>query len=176
MGIFFALLLSQLLLAVSAEIGYGGSGGYGNPWPDYMHCCKCKSVGYNKYYLVDFLEAEGWKKEGMMLPRRCYDGCIYTMDMDSSGDLYCFARGRQDVMCYDEYLEGYGSGYGYGYGSGYGMEPGYGSEGYGSEFRLDNHEKIQNIQIKINLYFPEHKLARTILRLSSAIKICSLFL
>merc|ERR1712119_135409 len=85
--IFFALLLSQLLLAVSAEIGYGGSGygseydgygdifndtwggyggygGYGNPWPDYMHCCKCKSVGYNKYYLVDFLEAEGWKKEG----------------------------------------------------------------------------------------------------------------
>ena len=97
----------------------------------------------------------------MMLPRRCYNGCIYTMDMDNSGefnwrsdkwkyqymwritfslfnifagDLYCFARGRQDVMCYDEYLEGYGSGYGYGYGSGYGMEPGYGSEGYGSEF------------------------------------------
>merc|ERR1712001_333496 len=81
-----------------------------------------------KYYLVDFLEAEGWKKEGMMLPRRCYNGCIYTMDMDNSGDLYCFARGRQDVMCYDEY-EGYGSGMGngssYPMGSGYGMGSGY---------------------------------------------------
>ena len=64
-----------------------------------------------------------------------------------TGDLYCFARGRQEVMCYDEYLEGYGSGsmgYGSGMGSGYGMgsgmgsgygiEHGYGSEGYGSDY------------------------------------------
>merc|ERR1711862_183149 len=137
--------------------GYGGYGGSGYPWPEAMHCCMCKSVGYYKYWLVDYHEAEQWKKEGMRLPRRCYNGCIYTMDGDDSGDLYCFARGRQDVMCYDEYLEGYGSGsmgygsgmgsgygmgsgmgsgygMGSGMGSGYGMEHGYGSEGYGSDY------------------------------------------
>ena len=52
-----------------------------------------------------------------------------------TGDLYCFARGRQDVMCYDEY-EGYGSGMGngssYPMGSGYGMGSGYPmGSGYG---------------------------------------------
>merc|ERR1712060_759001 len=115
----------------------------GHPWPEDMHCCKCKSVGHYKYYLVDYQEAEGWKKEGMMLPRKCYNGCIYTMDMDTSGDLYCFARGRQDVMCYDDDLGGYGSGMGSGYpvgsgsggmGSGYPMGSGSGmGSGYGME-------------------------------------------
>merc|ERR1711944_101188 len=198
--LFFALSLSTLLLAVSADDGYGesgygsdyttdmyygsgygsengsmyegygeifndtwggsGYGGYGSgsgyPWPEEFHCCMCKSVGYYKYYLVDYHEAEQWKKEGMRLPRKCYNGCIYTMDGDDTGDLYCFARGRQEVMCYDEYLEGYGSGsmgygsgmgsygmgsgmgsgygMGSGMGSGYGMEHGYGSEGYGSDY------------------------------------------
>merc|ERR1712018_731326 len=206
--LFFALSLSTLLLAVSADDGYGesgygsdyttdmyygsgygsengsmyegygeifndtwggsGYGGYGSgsgyPWPEEFHCCMCKSVGYYKYYLVDYHEAEQWKKEGMRLPRKCYNGCIYTMDGDDSGDLSCFARGRQEVMCYDEYLEGYGSGsmcygsgmgsygmgsgmgsygmgsgtgsygMGSGMGSGYGMEHGYGSEGYGSDY------------------------------------------
>ena len=52
-----------------------------------------------------------------------------------TGDLYCFARGRQDVMCYDEY-QGYGSGMGngssYPMGSGYGMGSGYPmGSGYG---------------------------------------------
>merc|ERR1711994_745101 len=112
-----------------------------------MHCCMMKSVGDKKYHLVDYQEAEGWKKEGMMLPRRCKDACIYTMDMDDSGDLYCFGRGRMDVKCYDDHMGGHGSGsmgcgsgpMGSGYGSGsmgYGsgsMESGYGygSEGYG---------------------------------------------
>ena len=42
-----------------------------------------------------------------------------------TGDLYCFARGRQDVMCYDEY-QGYGYNYADGMGSGYPMGSGYG--------------------------------------------------
>merc|ERR1712213_96746 len=90
--------------------GYGGYGGYGGYWPEDMHCCMMKSVGEKKYHLVDYQEAEGWKKEGMMLPRRCKDACIYTMDMDDSGDLYCFGRGRMDVKCYDDHMGGYGSG------------------------------------------------------------------
>merc|ERR1719195_1886572 len=137
--------------------GYGGYGGYGGYWPEDMHCCMMKSVGDKKYHLVDYHEAEGWKKEGMMLPRRCNNGCIYTMDMDDSGDLYCFGRGRMDVKCHDDHMEGYSSGsmgygsgpmgsgfgsgsmgygsgsMGSGYGMGSGMESGYGygSEGYG---------------------------------------------
>merc|ERR1712156_1332415 len=77
--------------------GYGGYGGYGGYWPEDMHCCMMKSVGDKKYHLVDYQEAEGCKKEGMMLPRRCKDACIYTMYMDDSGDLYCFGRGRMDM-------------------------------------------------------------------------------
>merc|ERR1712203_530978 len=56
------------------DAGYGGE-----PWP----CCKFKQVGGYKYYLVNYLEAEGWKKEGMILPRKCYNGCIYTIIMDN---------------------------------------------------------------------------------------------
>ena len=55
----------------------------------------------------------------------CVQNCI-------SGDLYCFGRGRMDVKCYDDHMEGYGSG-SMGYGSG-SMGSGYGSGsmGYGS--------------------------------------------
>merc|ERR1719507_315103 len=152
--IFFALSLSPLLLTVSAEIGssmkpgeifnetwgdfngnWGDLNGTWEGWPEEMHCCKYKMVGDYKYYLVNYPEAEDMRKQGMMLPRKCYNDCIYSMDMDNSGDLYCFARGRQDVMCYDEY-EGYGSGMGngssYPMGSGYGMGSGYPmGSGYG---------------------------------------------
>merc|ERR1719189_471226 len=54
------------------------------------------------------------------------------MDMDDSGDLYCFGRGRMDVKCYDDHMGGYGSG-SMGYGSGpMGSGYGSGSMGYGS--------------------------------------------
>merc|ERR1711963_825701 len=90
--------------------GYGGYGGYGGYWPEDIHCCMMKSVGDKKYQLVDYQEAEGWKKEG---------------------DLYCFGRGRMDVKCYDDHMGGYGSGSMGGYGSG-SMGSGYGSGSMGS--------------------------------------------
>jgi len=132
--IFFALSLSPLLLAVSAEMGpksgfgsvleqlsgtsidlsnvnlitlpasgngsmYDGSSmkpgeifnetwgdfnetwgdfnGTWGGWPEEMHCCKYKMVGDYKYYLVNYPEAEDMRKQGMMLPWKCYNDCIY---------------------------------------------------------------------------------------------------
>ena len=56
---------------------------------------------------------------------------IFVFKTAFSGDLYCFGRGRMVVKCYDDHMEGYGSGSMGGYGSG-SMGSGYGSGSMGS--------------------------------------------
>merc|ERR1719341_2763675 len=82
---------------MSGAVGAGNS-----TWPEEMGCCRSKMVGDTNYNLVDWAQAEAWKEEGMILPTECYSACVYQMEDDDSGTIFCFAAGDQQVTCNDE--------------------------------------------------------------------------
>jgi len=80
-----------VLIPYSDMSGTVGSGN--SSWPEEMGCCRSKMVGDINYNLVDWAQAESWKEEGMILPTECYSACVYQMEDDDSGTIFCLQRG-----------------------------------------------------------------------------------